>query len=406
MELSELKGAVDDLRKAATEVADAKSSLKTLEKRLEDVEVKTNRQSLDDISAVLHGDGWAGGGSWDQREHAKAFTQWLRNPRDMEMRAHLQSYERKTASGLTDAAGGALVPEILVSQIIKQVKDGSAMRSVARVLSVSSGDVKFPIRKNNADSAWVGELDTRLATSEPTLIERKPTVGTVYSYIAASEELISDSAFSVSEWFVEAVADELTKAEGAAFLSGNGTNRPSGILNTAPESAGDDESPARTSTAIQYFPTGASGAFQTLSTSSPTAYPDDVLYDAIYGLKSDYRRNAVWMMASTTAGAVRKMRDADGRSLWVDPISAGQPARLCGYPVVIDEAVPAIGANTNSILFGDFRRGYGIFDVGGLRITLDDNITTPGRLKWYVRKRVGGVVLDHNAIKSIKFAAS
>src|SRR5690606_9846299 len=95
-----------------------------------------------------------------------------------------------------------------------------------------------------------------------------------------------------------------------------------------------------------------------------------------------------------------------GRSAHLtDSLAAGQPARLMGYPVAIDEAMPDIGSNTFPVGFGDFSRGYGIFDLGGLRITIDDNITTPGLVKYYFRKRVGGCVLNNNAVRFIKCAA-
>lgn len=103
---------------------------------------------------------------------------------------------------------------------------------------------------------------------------------------------------------------------------------------------------------------------------------------------------------------VRRFKDLNGQYLWIDNLTQGQPPLLCDYPVAIDEGMPNVAANTYPIAFGDFERGYLIADSFGLRITVDDNITTPGQVKFYVRKRVGGKILDDNAIKVLKVATS
>jgi HK97 family phage major capsid protein len=109
---------------------------------------------------------------------------------------------------------------------------------------------------------------------------------------------------------------------------------------------------------------------------------------------------------SNTAGVLRKFKDADGRYIWQEAVTAGQPPRLLGYPAVLCEQMPDVGSNTLPVAFGDFSSGYVVADQGGLRITVDDNITVPGKVKWYLRKRVGGATLDDHAIKVVKAAAS
>lgn len=407
MELTDLKSTLDDIRGKATEAASVAAEVKDIRTRLKEVEDEQLAAIRDRAAQQVNGR-FSGGGFVppEQREHAEIFTKWLRNPRDMELRHQLQQMEHKVASGLTDAAGGAAVPELLLSQIITRVKDNSVMRSLAGVYPVSSGDIKQIVSNNDATSSWVGETGTRTATAEPTMTERNPTFGTNFSYISAAEELVYDSAYPIGEWFTMAVSDQIIKSEGEAFISGNGTNKPTGILNAAPESAGDGDSPARSTLALQYLATGAAGAFQNDRLGSPAGNPLDVVLSTVYTLKADYRRNAVWLMNSATAGVMRRFKDADGRYLWQDPISQGQPATLAGYAVYMDESMPDIGSNTHPVLFGDFRRGYGVYDAGTMRITLDDNITTPGRVKWYIRRRVGGITLDNNAVKAIKAAAS
>lgn len=154
-------------------------------------------------------------------------------------------------------------------------------------------------------------------------------------------------------------------------------------------------------------PSGAAAGFPNYAATSPEdGGPADCLYRLIYTLRTGYRRNARWLMNSATAGMVRRFKDLNGQYLWIDNLAQGQPPLLCGYPVSIDEGMPNVAAGTYPIAFGDFERGYLIADSFGLRITVDDNITTPGQVKFYVRKRVGGKLLDDNAIKVLKIATS
>jgi len=338
-------------------------------------------------------------------EHMKAFTDFLRNPKSPRARGELEEVQKAISIG-SSADGGYAVPEILSREIAKRLVDLSPLRSLCRVVSVSNGDFRMLTNVNGASSGWVGEGGTRSATSTPQLAEVRPAFGTLYAYVSASEEAVHDMQFDVGSWLVDNIAEEFARAEGAAVIAGSGSDQPRGFLTTAPVSTGDSDSPARTFGTLQYIATGAAGAFPNDQTGSPPGNPGDVLWDTVYSLRAGYRANARWLMNSATAATVRKWKDADGRYLWQDNLIAGQPARLCGYPIVICEDMPDIGSNTIPIAFGDFFRGYLLADVVGLRISVDDNITTPGQVKWYVRRRLGGRTLDDHAIRVIKCSAS
>jgi HK97 family phage major capsid protein len=133
--------------------------------------------------------------------------------------------------------------------------------------------------------------------------------------------------------------------------------------------------------------------------------PADAIVDLVYALDAGYRANAVFVMNSKTAGAVRKMKDADGRFLWSDGLAAGEPARLMGYPVLIAEDMPDIAADAHAIAFGDFRAGYTIAERPDLRV-LRDPFSAKPHVLFYATKRVGGDVSDFKAIKLLKFAES
>lgn len=276
---------------------------------------------------------------------------------------------------------------------MSRARDANPMRDVVRVVSVASGDVKFPLSNADATSGWVGETDARPATTEPTLDGKVPTFGTNYAYVKMTEELANDATIDISEWFVREAGMAIGEAEMAAIISGDGTKKPKGLLNIAPESGADG--------------TRTADAFRFLAAASTTAVTPDEIVDLIYDLKSRYRMNGRWLMNSTTAGVIRKLKDSDGRFLWSDGLAAAEPARLLGYPVTICEAMQDMSASQHPIAFGDFGAGYILAQIAGMSVqTADQSITEPGFNKVYIRQRIGGCVYDENAIRWMKMAAS
>ncbi|MEC7668852.1 MAG: phage major capsid protein, partial [Pseudomonadota bacterium] len=124
----------------------------------------------------------------------------------------------------------------------------------------------------------------------------------------------------------------------------------------------------------------------------------DAIIDLVYALGAQYRAKGTFVMNSKTAGALRKLKDADGRHLWSDGLAAGEPARLLGYPVLIAEDMPDIGSATTPIAFGDFSAGYTIAERPDLRV-LRDPFSAKPHVLFYATKRIGGDVTDFAAIK-------
>lgn len=347
----------------------------------------------------------AGGEGKKDDEHKSAFLNYIRNPRDQKAIAALQDVERKavytTGTG-GSAAGGYAVPEEISRAIITQVTNISPMRQLARVETASSPDFKALVDTLGTGTAWAGENGTRSETNTPQLGEVAPTFGTLYAYPKASEESLNDIFFDVGAWLTNSVSVAFAAAESVAFTTGNGSNKPTGIM-AATKSTSDDASLAFGS--VQYVPTGAAAGFPALSVTSPVAYPADKLVDLVHKLKAGYRANARWMMNKATLATVRKFKDVDGNYLWQPGLAAGMPSTLLGFAVAENEDMADIGANAFPIAFGDFRAAYLIVDLVGLRVTMDE-ITTPGQVKWIFRKRVGGKLLDNQAVKFIKCATT
>jgi HK97 family phage major capsid protein len=269
----------------------------------------------------------------------------------------------------------------------------SSLRAVANVVNVEAANYDVLIDRTDPGSAWAQEVPVTVETSTP-LIERiSIRLHELAAMPKASQRILDDTAFDVEGWLAGKIAQRFVRAEAAAFVNGDGVDKPRGFL-----------LPPKVTNAtwtwgnIGYVPSGAAADF-------PTTNAADCIVNLVYALNADYRANATFVMNSKTAGAVRKLKDADGRFLWADGLQQGQPAVLMGYPVLILEDMPDVAAGAHAIAFGDFRAGYTIAERPDLRI-LRDPFSAKPHVLFYANKRVGGDVTDFAAIKLLRFAVS
>lgn len=334
-------------------------------------------------------------------EYKNALLDWMRKPSDFDRQQKAaqaqKALEAKSTATVTStgSAGGFALPEQIERAIARIGVDISPIRQLATVRTVGTTDYKELFDVNGAGFEWIGETDTRAQTNTPDLAEVAPTFGMASAKPQASEESLDDLFFNVEDWLVSSAAETMYAGEGAAFVSGNGTKKPTGFLaGPTPVTTADA---ARAFGTLQYIASGQAAALPT----SP-----DVFYDLVYALRSRYRANAKWVTSKLVLAALRKYKEATTNAyMWQPGLSAGQPDMFMGYSVVEAEDMPAVGAGAFSLAFGDFKEGYLIADRVGMRITRDE-ITTPGYVKFYVRKRVGGKIRNSQAIKLLKIAAS
>ncbi len=334
-----------------------------------------------------------------QDEYKGVFVDWMRQRGSSPLHEQkLQDLAKKMVEAKdvtigTSAAGGFAVPEEIAREIGRLELLFSPVRRLVKVVQAGTSDYKELVSKRGATSGWVGETGTRTATATPQLRERAPTHGELYAYPQASEWSLDDIFFDVEAWLAEEVAEKFAVEESIAVISGNGTSKPTGMLNTSPVTTADFASPERNASAYQSVTTDL--------TPGGTDILTDNLFDLVYTLNSAYRSRAVWAFNSLTAAVIRKKKDTTNQYLWQPGLQMGQPERLLGYPVEIWENLANIGANAFPVLFGDFRRGYVLVDRTGLRITRD-NVTNVGFIRFYVRRREGGIVLDNHAVKVLQ----
>jgi HK97 family phage major capsid protein len=362
----------------------------------------------------------AGGGNGSKTEDSKeeteyrhAFMAWVRNPSDHKCQQRLQEKStvlrgleqkaqdegnteyRATATVVgTPSAGGYALPKVIESTIARLSVDVSPIRQIATVRQSSTTDYHEIFDINGAAFEWVGEGDTRNQTNTPDMADIVPTFGMASAKPQASEESLNDLFFNVENWLTMSAGEAIGQGEGAAFVSGNGTKKPTGFL------AGP--TPVTTADSSRAF-----GTLQYVASAQAAALPTntDIFLDLVYSLRARYRANAQWVLAKLTLAGLRKYKDTTGQYLWQPTLTKGEPDKFMGYGVTEAEDMPAVAASAFPIAFGDFKEGYMIVDIVGMRITRDE-ITTPGQVKFYIRRRVGGKLRNTQAIKLLKIAAS
>ncbi|MEO5322171.1 phage major capsid protein [Mesorhizobium sp. CC13] len=329
------------------------------------------------------------GGRAAPSEHKEAFDLYMRAGDDRQLRAP----DSKAMSYGSGQDGGYLVPDETEAEIGRRLSALSPIRSIAAVRQVSAAVLKKPFTVSGPAVGWVAETAARPQTATPTLAELQFPTMELYAMPAATASLLEDSVVDLDQWIASEVEAAFAEQEGAAFVNGNGVNRPKGFL--------DYNKVAEASWAwgdIGYVVTGVSGAL-------PASSPSDVLIDTVYTLKAGYRQNANWVMNRKTQAAIRKLKDGDGNYLWQPPAAPGQRAMLMGFPLVEAEDMPDAAANATPIAFGDFSRGYLVVDRAGVRVLRDPYSAKPYVL-FYTTKRVGGGVQDFSAIKLLKYGTA
>lgn len=303
--------------------------------------------------------------------------------------------ELKSFSGASGAAGGYAVPREIDAVIDSTLKAISPIRSIANVVRTGSAGYRKLVSAGGIVSGWASETGARAETGTPSFNEIAPPSGELYANPAASQAMLDDTQFDVEGWLAGEISREFAAAEGAAFVGGNGTNKPKGFLTYTTTNEADG---VRAFGSLQYVASGAAGGFA-------ASNPQDKLIDLVQSLRAPYRQGASFVMNSATLAAIRKMKTSDGAFLWQPSLSAGRPATLLGYPVVEAEDMPDIGANSLSIAFGNFHAGYVIAERSETSI-LRDPFSNKPFVHFYAVKRIGGAVANSEAIKLMKFAAS
>lgn len=358
-----------------------------LKKDIDRLESKTNLQGL--LGGSTKADA-----NPDKVAYKQAFID--RFVRKGEDSAELRGLQAKAWSVGTPADGGYALPEQIDREIEKLLRDISPIRQYANVVTVGTSDYKKLVNVNGIASGWVGETAARPATNTSQLAEVAPPMGEIYANPQVTQQALDDLFFDVEGELQTQLMEELALQEGAAFVTGNGTNKPKGFLAYTTAATADS---GRAFGTLEHIATGVSADFAASNKA-------DIFYSCAAALKRGYRAGAVWMMNKATMFEVMRFKDGQGQYLWQPYLSdSGLGLRMLGWAVVESEDMPAKAANSLSIAFGNFKRGYTIVDRMGMRMLRDPYSNKP-YVGFYTTKRVGGAVVNSEAIKLIKFSVS
>lgn len=310
-------------------------------------------------------------------DHKNAWDAWSRKGVG---EYELSALEKKAMVVGDNNSAGVALPKTVEAGVYSALSTLSPIRQLADVKSVSSGDYRILTTDKNVGAGWVGETQARPETAAPTISELKVPMGEVYANPFVSQTALDDLAFDVEAFIAEATALKFAQMEDAAFMGGDGNNKPQGIATT---------------TGITTVKTGAASAMPTNG---------DFVINMIQQLPAAYRTGATFLLASATNTSIRTLKDSTGAYLWQPSLIAGTPSTLAGFNVVEAEDSQAVAAGNIPLIFGNFKLGYQIVDRTGIR-TLRDPYSNKPFVGFYSTKRVGGMVKDKLAFVFLKVAA-
>ena len=356
-----LAGLTDDINTKTAPVAD-------LATRLEAVETKLARPNLGGKAPAQ-----------DDDLEAKALNAWLKT-------GEVDAETKALVAGTPSAGGYVTAPEYS-SNIIKKVTELSPMRRLASVISIGAGEIYIPTLVSDAEGGWVTETGTR-TEDEPVFGQVNIKANEHAVIVPVSRVLLEDSLVDMQAFIADRVAVKFAQAEATAFVSGTGTNQPTGFLNT----------PA---------------SFEQVTADQDGSDLIDKLIDLFYALPSEYAQRGTWAMNRRTMGAIRKAADnTDKGNLWSDSLANGQPARFLGAPVAEFNDMEDIASgdspagDTFPVAFGSFADAYTVVDRVGLSILRDDyTAASTGIVEFHARRRVGGKLVLPEALVLLKAAA-
>ncbi|MBO4405176.1 MAG: phage major capsid protein [Alphaproteobacteria bacterium] len=307
------------------------------------------------------------------------------------IRSGADDFLKKSLNENSDKDGAVFLPSNILRKIDDKLRYLSPMRNISKITTISSSSIDILVDEKLPGANWCAENNERKETTSPELKKIKINVHELCAKPKASQALLDDAQIDVESWLIEKISENFATLEDDAFINGDGKNKPHGFLKCKTSLENETGS-------LQYFLSGAKGKFVNSETALNT------LIEIVCSLKPHHVKNANWIMSRSALAEIRKIKNSDGTSIWQMSMSEATPATLLGYPVVIDDNMPALNteSGTFSVAFGDFFSGYQIVDRQGLSV-LRDPYTSKPFVEFFASKRVGGDVVDFDAIKLLKF---
>lgn len=281
----------------------------------------------------------------------------------------------------TDGKGGYLVPDEFEKQLIQALEEDNIFRKLSTIIHTSSGDRKIPVVASKGVASWVEE-EGQIPESDDTFGQISIGAHKVATMIRVSEELLNDSIFNLESYIATEFGRRIGNKEEEAFLVGDGSGKPTGIL------------------------ADSGGGELGIQTASATSVTLDDIISLFYSLKSPYRKRATFIMNDATVKAIRKLKDGQGQYLWQPSIVAGTPDTILNCPVLTSVHMPTIAADAKSIVFGDMSY-YWIADrMGRTFKRLNELFAVTGQVGYVATQRVDAKLILPEAVKYLQQKAS
>lgn len=401
--VGDLEAKVAELGKALDKFDELKTAIEEIQKKAARPQNDTEAKAANDLAAEVKGfnislraEFQAKGKPFPGELNADAYTQYKSGFFKVVSGVSVDDLtpdERKAMSAGSDPDGGYLLPHATQGAMLGKIYEQSIMRQLATVQTISTNDIEGLLDNDEASAGWVSELGTRSDTSTPQVGKWRIEAHEMYAMPKVSQRILDDAATNVEAWLSGKIADKFARVEGAAFWTGTGVGQPKGLTSYDTAATGDA---SRAWGTFEHVVTGANGAFHT------TQF--DPVVNLIGALKDQYLANASFTMRRSVRTAARLLKESTtNRYLWEPGMQVGSPERLMGYPVRVDEYMPALGTGSLSLAFGDFRQAYLIVDRMGVR-TLRDPFTAKPYVVFYTTKRTGGGAQNTEALKFLKFS--
>lgn len=330
-----------------------------------------NRPSLDSKSSTIMDSG-------KELEYKKSFCEYVRKGKE----GNLFDLQKKTLSASQDRDGGYLVTHQMAQNMIKTLHDASPMRQIANVVQISSDALELIEDREDAAAGWTQELEARDNTATPQLAKKIIPVHELYAQPKATQKLIDDASIDIEAWLADKLNDVFSRKENAAFINGDGANKPMGLLSYA---SGKEW-----------------GKIEQVASQQDDAITAESLLNLFFSLKENYATNGKFLMSRSALQAIRTIKNpSTGTYLWQPSLSVGTPDSLLGAEVVQCADMPEIAKGKLAVAFGDFKSAYQIVDRFGIRL-MRDPFTEKPFVKFYTTKRVGGDVVNFNAVKLLR----
>ncbi|MGH8950180.1 MAG: phage major capsid protein [Acidimicrobiia bacterium] len=264
-------------------------------------------------------------------------------------------------SKLTDAAGKFTVPTSFYNQLVEHMIEVSGvLQAGPTILNTGSGEVlQIPKTLTHTPNPAIVVEAAAIAESDPTFGQTSLGAFKYGRMLQVTRELLTDTGVDLDGYLARSIGRALGNSFGDDLITGTGTTEPRGLA---------------TDSSLGFTPAAgllAGGGFGSQATANQGF---DILINVFHSVIPPYRasRSCAWVMNDTTAGTVRRIKNADGLYAWQPSTQVGAPDTILGKPVFIDPFVASPGANTKSIYFGDFSAFF-VRYAGGIRFERSDD---------------------------------